>query len=381
MGGMAWHHLQYVMGLVALGHEVFCFGDSNDYRWSCFDPVRNVTDADPAYGLAFAAKTFARVGLEDSWAYYDAHTDCWFGPCGRRAMEICKSADLLLNLGNSNPIRQWFLQIPARALVDTDPAFTQIRHLTDSSQRARASQHTVFFSFGENIACGTSSVPDDGFPWQPTRQPVVLDAWPVTPGPLIGRFSTVMQWDSYPAREYGGCHYGMKSDSFKTYYDLPLRLGQIFELALGSDSAPRALLRSKGWIVRDPSEPTRDPWVYQQYIGRSKGEFTVAKHGYVVSNSGWFSERSAVYLASGRPVVTQETGFSAWFPTGAGVFSFRDPDEACDAINRINSRYDFHCRAAREIAAEFFDSRRVLSTLLEKAFSPLQTAEAAGLKE
>ena len=368
MGGMAWHHLQYAMGLAALGHDVYSFGDSNDYQWSCYDPARCVTDTDPSYGLDFAARTFNRVGLGDRWAYYDAHTNRWLGPCGHHAEELCASADLLINLGNSNPLRSWYLGIPVRVLVDTDPAFTQIRNLTDPALRARAFQHTAFFSFGENVTSGRSTVPDDGLPWQPTRQPVVMDAWPVTPGPIQARFSTVMQWDSYAVQEHQGRRYGMKSTSFEKFLDLPARLGQVFELALGSVSAPRALLRDKGWIVRDPTEPSRDLWSYQDYIQQSKGEFTVAKHGYVISKSGWFSERSAVYLASGRPVVTEETGFSEWLPTGTGILSFQDPEEAVDAIEEVVSRYEFHCRAAREIAKEFFDSNRVLARLIEGSF-------------
>jgi hypothetical protein len=368
MGGMAWHHLQYPMGLAALGHDVYSFGDSNDYPWSCYDPVRHVTDTNPSYGLGFAARTFERVELGDRWAYYDAHTKAWLGPCRRRAEELCASADLLINLGNSNPFRSWHGGIPVRVLVDTDPAFTQIRNLTDSALRTRALQHTAFFCFGENVASGRSSVPDDGLPWQPTRQPVVLDAWPLTPGPVGARFSTVMQWDSYPVREYQGCRYGMKSDSFEKYSELPAKAGPVFELALGNAHAPRASLRDKGWVIRDPTELSRHPWTYQEYIQASKGEFTVAKQGYVISRSGWFSERSAVYLASGRPVITEETGFSDWLPTGTGIFSFRDADEVLSAIEQIDKAYEFHCRAARDIAEEFFDSRRVLTRLIEASF-------------
>jgi len=181
------------------------------------------------------------------------------------------------------------------------------------------------------------------------------------------KFTTVMQWESYAAREYHGRRYGMKSDSFEAYLNLPERAGGIFELALGGASAPRAMLRSRGWSVRNSLEPTRDPWTYLHYIRQSKAEFSVAKHGYVVSRSGWFSERSVAYLASGRPVVVQDTGFSDWLETGAGVIAFSTPDEAIAGVEEINSRYDFHCRAAREIAEQYFDARRILPRLLEYA--------------
>jgi hypothetical protein len=331
LGGLAWHHLQYVMGLARLGHDVYFVEDSDEYP-SCYDPIRNTMDTDPAYGLRFAKRTFDRVGLNDRWAYYDAHTSRWLGPCTDRILEVCATADFLLHMSGKNPLRPWLMKIPMRALVDTDPVFTQIRHLTDPAARTVALQHTSFLSFGENIGLDGCTIPRDGLPWQTTRQPVVLDAWPVTPGRSQGKFTTVMQWDSYPACEYDGLRYGMKSDSFGPYMELPERAGHVFELAVGSSTAPKELLRRKGWVVRNPLEPTQDPWTYQRYIQHSKAEFGVAKHGYVVSHSGWFSERSAAYLASGRPVLIQETGFSDWLQTDSGVIPFNSPEEAVDGI-------------------------------------------------
>ena len=369
MGGMAWHHLQYVTGLRDLGHDVYFVEDSDDTPFCCYDPTRGITDKDPTYGLQFAAQTFERMGLGDRWAYHDAHNSRWLGPLAERILSICKSADFLLNLSCANPIRPWLMEIPVRALIDTDPVFTQIRNLTDPARRALSSLHTVFFSFGENIGLRNCIIPNDGFPWRATRQPVVLDAWSVTPGPENGKFTTVMQWDSYPASEYNGRRYGMKSESFGDYMDLPEGVGSIFELAMGSPSAPRDVLRSNGWTLCNPLEISRDPWTYQRYIQQSKGEFSVAKHGYVVSHSGWFSERSAVYLASGRPAVVQETGFSDWLPTGAGIIPFNTPEEALAGIEDINRRYEFHCRAARAVAEEYFDARKVLRRLVECAMN------------
>ena len=379
LGGLAWHHLQYVLGLARLGHDVYFLEDSDDYP-SCYDPAREVTDTDPSYGLRFAKETFERVGLSNCWAYHDAHTSHWYGPCADHILEICSTADLLLNLSSMNPLRPWLAEVPVRALIDTDPLFTQIRHLTDPVSRKLAMQHSAFLSFGENVGREMSTIPKDGLTWQATRQPIVLDAWPVTSGVPSGKFTTVMLWDSYPAREYGGCRYGMKSDSFTPFLDLPKRADPILELAVGSPSAPRELLRRKGWEVRDPLEVTRDPWAYQNYIQQSKAEFSVAKHGYVISRSGWFSERSAGYLASGRPVLTQETGFSHWMETGAGVISFSTPEQALAGIEEINCHYEFHCREARAIAEEYFDSKKVLSRLIKVAMdSP--SISMAGLAE
>jgi hypothetical protein len=366
LGGMAWHYLQYVMGLTELGHDVYFVEDSDDYP-SCYDPARHVTDEDPTYGLAFAARSFERIGLADRWAYYDGHRTRWLGPGGSRMHEICATADLVLNISGANPLRPWLMQVPARALIDTDPSFEQIRQLTVPARRDRAAQHTAFFSFGENIGTPSSTVPEDGLPWLRTRQPIVLDAWPVTPGPAHGNFTTIMQWDSYPRREYDGRVYGMKSDSMQAYLDLPQRSGSVFELGLGTPTAPRALFRSHGWVVTNPLEATRDPWTYQDYIRQSKAEFSVAKHGYVVSRSGWFSERSACYLASGRPVLVQDTGFSDWLETGCGVVPFNTPEEALIGTEEIDRGYDAHCRGARDIAEEYFNARTVLSRLVEQA--------------
>lgn len=373
LGGLAWHHLQYPMGLASLGHDVYFLEDSDNYP-SCYDPVRDVTDTDPTYGLRFTTRAFEKVGLGSRWAYHDAHTSSWHGPCADKIHEMCLTADLVLNISGVNPLRPWLEEIPARALIDTDPAFTQIRHLTDPVARNFALQHTVFFSFGENVGRSKNAVPDDGLRWEPTRQPVILDAWPVTAGPVNGMFTTVMQWGSYQSREYKGIYYGMKSDSFGPYLDLPEKAGRLLELAIGSPSAPRALLNKKGWSVRNPLDPTRNPWTYQRYLQHSKAEFTVAKHGYVISRCGWFSERSAAYLASGRPIVVQDTAFSNYLPTGTGVMAFNTPEEALAGIEQVGSRYEFHCKAAREIAEEYFDARKVLSHLIDRAMGPLRVS-------
>ncbi|MBA3342914.1 MAG: hypothetical protein H0T48_13920, partial [Gemmatimonadaceae bacterium] len=326
-GGLAWHHLQYVLGLQRLGHDVRFVEDSDDYP-ACYDPNRHVMDSDPSYGLGFAADAFGRLGLGAMWSYHDAHTRRWLGPDARGAAAFCRSSDLLLNLSGSNPLRDWTRETPVRAFVDTDPAFTQIRHLENPAAKAQALDHNAFFTFGENIARGTAHIPEDGFPWQATRQPVVLERWQVVPPPAASAYSTVMQWESYRTLEYDGVRYGTKSDSFEPYVDMSGHTSVRLEIALGSPNAPRDLLRAKGWSIVDPLRVARTPWLYQDYIRQSRGEFTVAKHGYAASNSGWFSERSAAYLASGRPVVTQDTGFSEWMPVGEGLMAFRDPEEA-----------------------------------------------------
>ena len=366
LGGMVWSNLQYVLGLTKVGHDVYFIEDSDEYA-SCYDPARETFDIDPTYGLQFAERAFEKVGLGERWAYYDAHALRWYGPCAGRIFDICSTADLLLNLCGMNPIRPWLSEIPARALIDEDPAFTQIRHLTDPDARRLASQHTAFLSFGKNIGQQRCSIPNDGFRWHSTHQPVVLDSLTVTPGRANGKFTTVMQWESYPPREHGGLYYGLKADSFQPYVDMPAKTAANLELSVGGPSAPIAMLQAKGWELSNAVQVTRDPWTYQDYIENSKAEFSVAKHAYVVSHSGWFSERSVTYLASGRPVVIQDTGFSDWLETGSGIIAFTTPEQALSGIEEINCRYDFHCRAAREIAREYFDACKVLPRLIQGA--------------
>ena len=322
--------------------------------------------ADPGYGLAFIADAFGRIGLGDRWAYHDRRTGAWHGRGDVRAW--ARDADLVLNLSGVNDVRPW--AVPARVLVDTDPVFTQVRHLTEPDARARAEAHTAFFTFAERWGRPGCTVPDDGLDWQPTRQPVVLDAWPVTPVPHDAPFTTVMQWDSYAERTWAGRTFGMKSASFGPVLDLPSRTDARFDLAVGSPSAPRARLAEAGWGVRDPRPPTRDAAAYQRFIRGSLGEFSVAKEGYVSTRSGWFSERTAAYLASGRPAVVEDTGFSDGLPTGLGLHPFGSPDEALAGIEAVRAAPEVHGRAARELAEAHFDSAAVLTSIVERALQP-----------
>ena len=364
MGGMTWHHLQYFLGLFQMGYDVYFLEDSGDTEYSCFDPLRNVTDKNPEYGLNYADQVFKKVGLENRWAYYDHHEERWHGPISNQAKQIIKDADVLFNLSCSNTIRSWLNEVPVRILIDTDPLFTQIRNLTDPDRFKLSEQHNVFFTFGENINDPACQIPDDGFPWQPTRQPIVLDAWPVVPGHQENSFTTVMKWESYPGQYFNGRYFGLKADSFAGYWHLPGQTNERLEMAMSDKTAPRGSLSDHGWHISNPSHISSDPWKYQEYIQQSKGEFSIAKHGYVVGNTGWFSERSAGYLASGRPVVLQDTGFSKWMQTGKGVIPFNDKEEAIECIKAVNKDYKAHCVVARNIAEEYFNSSVVLSDLI-----------------
>ena len=193
---------------------------------------------------------------------------------------------------------------------------------------------------------------------------MVLRDWTVTEGIERASFRTLMAWDSFEAEQYGGIEYGMKSASFETVLDLPRRTDAPLELDFFDPSQVPTSVRDHGWLVAPGRTLTDSPRRYQQYVRDSKAEFSVSKHGYVVSNCGWFSDRSATFLASGRPVVLQDTGFSEILPTGDGLLSYRTIDEALSAVEDVQSRYGHHCRAARDVAVEYFDSKKVLSELL-----------------
>lgn len=363
LGGLVWHHLQYVVGLKQMGHDVLFLEDSDDFA-GCYNPETFKTSINPQYGLKFIKNIFATHNLLDNWAYYDDHTANWYGKSKTAVFSFCNKANMVINLSGVNPLRDWWTLVPIRILVDTDPAFTQIKHLTDNKAMERAKAHTHFATFGENFGKSICRIPDDGFPWQATRQPLCIDFWKVSNHYSNPNWTTVMQWDSYKESGYDGKVYGMKSLSFKPFMSMPKHTNEKLELAIGSPNAPRKKLINNGWIISDPLEATLTPHAFQKFIANSKGEWSVSKHGYVISKSGWFSERTLNYMASGKPVVIQDTSLSDIIPTGSGVLTFSNIDEAAEQLKRINSDYSFHCKQARKIAEDFFDADKVLQSLL-----------------
>lgn len=360
-----WHHLQYVLGLKKLGHEVLFLEWSEDYE-ACYNPATNTMGTDPNYGLRFIDSTFKHFNLNHNWAYFDEHLNKWYGQTDIYVSDFVMRSDLLVNLSGATSLRPLVEKISIRVFLDTDPLFTQIRHLQNKLDKEIASQHSHHFTFAENINNSSCSIPQDGFEWKTTRQPIVLDAWKEQKSNPTGSFTTVMQWDSYKTRKFKDIEYGMKSKSFSVIENVPKAVPEIFMLAVGSASAPRKELLKQGWQLLDPLKVTKSAFSYQMFILNSKAEFTVAKHGYAASQTGWFSERSAAYLACGRPVITQETGFSDFLPVGLGLLAFSSFDEALNAINELNADYRNHCHMARKIAEEYFDSAKVLTEFLQK---------------
>jgi hypothetical protein len=353
-GGVAWCSLMYLRGLQALGHDVFYVEDTGE---CVYDPVRNEISVDPSYGTAYIHETLAPFGLGERWAFVN-YDGSYHGRTSEQVRAVCEEADVFLNLsGGSWFWRDEYVRIPRKAFIDSDPAFTQLAI-------AKAEPWYVqffkgfdrLFTFGANIGTAASPVPVGEFSWHKTWQPVTLDLWaPVVPPG--DRFTTVMTWQMESFADQGG----NKDRTFLEYLDLPSRTPQPFLLAV---NGPHELLRGHGWDTVDGMQVTRTPSDYRNFIHGSKAEFAVAKHTYVTTQSGWFSDRTACYLASGRPALVQDTGWSAHLPAGDGLLSFSSPAEALDGIDRINRDYAHHARRAREIAAEHFDAARVLPRLL-----------------
>ncbi len=232
-GGLSWHYLHYVTGLAAMGHDVWYIEDSDDYP-GCWDWKISQYGTDPSSGLGFASRALTRVGLSDRWSYFDAHKGEWLGPKRRAALDFLRNADVILNVSGINPIREWTGEASLRVLIDTDPVFAQIKNIRNNVAGTAHEQHTHFLSFGQNIGSSDCTIPDDGRPWTSTNQPVDLKLWPRFQPLRSGRYTTVMQWDSYAGLSHQGVHFGTKSESMQTFSELVSRVPEVsLQLAVG----------------------------------------------------------------------------------------------------------------------------------------------------
>lgn len=349
----------YLLGLRALGHEVFYIEDTGE---CVYDPVQNTRSTDPSYGTRYIHNALEPFGLGDRWSFVN-YDGGYHGQSAADVKRFAEGADLFINLsGGSWFWRDEYLRIPRKVFVDSDPAFTQLAIAkAEPWYVAFFRQFDRLFTFGANIGTAASPVPVGDFVWHKTWQPVTLGDWTTDAVPQ-DRFTTVMTWQIESFTDVGG----NKDQEFVKYIDLPSRTPQRFELAV---NGPEKLLKEHGWNTVPAMGVSRTLWDYRQFIHSSKAEFGVAKHTYVSTRSGWFSDRTECYLASGRPALVQDTGWTAHLPHGQGLLSFASPEEALVGIDRINSNYAAHARRAAEIAREHFDARVVLPKLLETACS------------
>ena len=363
LGGVAWDYVQYPAGLLKLGHDVFYVEDSG--QWP-YNPLEGGLSDYCDYNVEYLARVMTRFGLADRWAYCLPLGRQWHGKTNEEVDELFRTADAVLNVSGSleNPTRPG--ASATLIWLDSDPVFTQLKLARGQDDLRRAVDlHDVHFSFGEALP---GLVPPTGHEWRPTRQPILLDQWEHNIEPRR-TFTTVMNWTSYKPVRHDGREYGQKDVEMMKFIELPSRVEVPIELAINAGKTkrtPKELLAHRGWILADPDIVGGDVETYRHYLQESLGEWTVAKNGYVQGQPGWFSCRSACYLAAGRPVITQDTGFSEIFPIGQGLLTYSTAEESARAIASVVDDYDGHSRAARQIAGEYFDSDRVLNDLLAR---------------
>jgi hypothetical protein len=368
LAGIAWQALQYMLSLERLGYEAWYVedGGANPY-----DPRANSVSMECDYNVAFLRRSMERYGLGDRWAYWDAINDVYHGLSRERVRGLYREADALINLCGATRLGDDHMVCPIRMMVDTDPIYEQIKYAkADPAARAYLDAHTHLFTYGENLGGADCPVPLSGLRWIATRPPVVLEEWPMAPGEP-DCYTSIATWENKGKNiEFEGATYlWSKHVNFVRFSDLPRRApSSCFTLALLTERPDVAIeLAAEGWHVIDSRPISSDMDSYRDFIAGSRGEFTVAKDIYVRPNSGWFSDRSVCYLASGRPVVTMKTGFSKFYPAGEGLFEFTTHAEALDAFDRIAGDYRRHARAARAAAAEIFEGTRVVGAMLASA--------------
>jgi hypothetical protein len=367
LGGYAWQTAHYLLGLRALGHDVWFYEDTGYYA-PAYNPTTQQYEPSYGYGIKAAGEFLDRIGFGDRWLFADTHSGTEHGPGAGRASGLLREADLLLSLSGVNDVPLERRGGRPGIYIDLDPAFTQVRLVNgDKALREMLDQHTWLFTFGENIGTPRSPIPTGGYTWYPTRQPIAIDHWANADIPRAA-YTTVAKW-TWQGRDIeleGSTYRSDKRAEWLRFLDLPARTGVTFEMAVapGNDLE---LLTGHGWRVVDPMEVSIDPWRYREYVRRSRGEFTVAKDMYVRLRSGWFSDRSAEYLAAGRPVVLQDTGYGDVLPLGPGLHAYTKVEEAADAVGVIEADYPRASAHATEVAREYFGAEEILGRMLRIA--------------
>jgi len=350
-GGAAWAVLQYVLGCRSLGYDV-----------TLVQPVASATpDA-----VGYFRRVVEAFGLDGQAALVDP-AGATAGMTRESLLARMDRADVLFNISGMLRDEEMLAAIPRRVLLDLDPAFNQIWHLQGADMGF--DRHTHFVTIATQIGQPSCTVPECDVPWITTLQPIVLDAWPVSNTLTHDALTTVGHWRSYGSVVHDGVFYGQKAHAWRGLMGIPSVVAKpcMPALAIHADEIrDLAALDAAGWQRFDPSQVCDTPATYQAFVAGSWAELGIAKSGYVVSGSGWFSDRSIAYLASGRPVIAHDTGFSAVLPIGEGLMAFSTPTDVAEAVDAIASDYSKHRRRAREIAEEFFDARRVLPLLVDR---------------
>jgi hypothetical protein len=374
LAGVIWQALQYLVGLQRLGCDVWYVEDSGAPP---YDPRHDSIATAATANVAALAAAMRALDLGERWAYWDALTGDWHGLARARVDELYDSAELIFNLCGATKPREEHHRRARLCYVETDPVYEQIRVANGNAESsAFLAAHDVLFTYGELLGTPLCAVPVGPFRWIPTRPPVVLDCW--ADGAALGvqttapgaMFRSIATWENKgkDVEFRGETYQWSKHLNFVRMIDVPRLAGETFELAMDPlDPAVRAELAAHGWRLVDPRPISADLDAYRAFVRGARGEFTVAKDIYVRPRSGWFSDRSVCFLAAGKPVVTQETGFSTVVPSGRGLLAFSDVAGAVEAVRRVGADYAVHAAAARAIAAEHFAAERVIAKMLDAA--------------
>jgi hypothetical protein len=363
-GGNAWSRLSWVRGLEQMGFQVLFLEEISESH--CVDALGLPTSFENSLNRSYFESVASRFGLGDRAALVCDGGRKVHGIPLIELARYAKSADLLFNLSGHLTLPQIKTPPACKVYYDDDPGFTQFWH-AEGQDSARLGGHDLYFSIGMNIGAVDCLIPTNGIRWLHTRPPVVLDDWPACEPGQFDRFTTVASWrGAYGSIRHNGQTFGAKAHEFRKVLDLPRLSGSSFEIALQIHPADRKDLEALtgcGWTIREPQLAAGSCDDFRRYVRSSSAEFSVAQGVYVDTNSGWFSDRTVRYLASGRPALVHETGFSRHIPTGQGLLAFRTIEEAVEGAARIVRDYPAHCRAARRLAEEFFDCRVIIRRL------------------
>jgi hypothetical protein len=378
-GGVFWDYLQYVLGFHRMGHDVLYLEDTG--QWA-YDPSSATFVEDGTYNASLLASHLRALeaDLITRWFYRDGagHT---FGRPWVDVVDFCRRADLFVHVSASCWMREEYFAARRVVFIDSDPMYTQssvpeyVDGTVNEAAKSRVDmllRHDRHFTFGENVGRADCRIPTNLFDWVPTRQPIVMSCFDAHRHHVVERRQVMTTVASWEPNETGpvvrGIVYSGKSTEFLRFIDLPRSSPVPLEVAL-SGRVPSERLTRAGWRLEEPLSVSGDPWVYREYLAQSMGEFSVAKNAYVAGRTGWFSCRSACYLALGVPVVVQDTGFTRNLPAGEGLLAFETADEAVRAIDEVLANPAKHAAAAEHVAATHFDASAVLNQLIEHALS------------
>lgn len=368
LGGVIASNMQLVWGFMRLGHEVYVFEPAG-YARSCFDPIRYDNTDDCAYGFSEASRILNEGGAPGRLCFVDA-AGLHHGLSRTEFQRTFRRCDLFIDRGDHRVWSEESARVPVRVLIDPDPGYRQIKLYNDAAKGIAPPAYDAYYTYGARVADGSAPAPSAGLAWRHLFHPV--DAQRLRPRPPVAEapFTTVMNWRSHKPVQYAGVSYGMKDVEFGKFAALPRLTSAPLEVAVEGRNIPVDFLREQGWRVRNAVEASLTLDRYLDYIRNSAGEFSVVKEVYRAMAVGWFSDRSAAYLALGRPVVIEDNGLEGLLPSGEGLFLVNSVEEAAEAISRVRAEPQRHALAARRLAVEHLDAEKVLSAFLSELGLP-----------